>query len=143
MIGARDGVWVCLIAVNLGCGGSETDEAEERATTGAPQRIIYQSERDDGVDVWLMNGDGSQPVNLTGNAALGYNDRHPTASPDGGKIAFRSDRDGSPNVFIMNADGTEQSNLSAHDAADIDPAFSPDARGSRSTRIATATSRSM
>ena len=126
MFEARVLVWACLIVVATGCGGSVPEEVEEPATTGAPQRVIYQSERAGGVDVWVMNGDGSEAVNLTGNAALSYNDRHPTASTDGGKIAFRSDRDGNPDVFIMNADGTEQTNLSAHEATDIDPSFSPD-----------------
>ena len=57
MFTTRHGMWISLIvAAAVGCGGSETDEAEQHeqgercATTGAPQRIIYQSERSGGVD---------------------------------------------------------------------------------------------
>lgn len=59
----RQGVWIGLIAAAIGCNGSGTDEAvqHESATTGAPHRILYQSERDGGVDVWLMNGMGRPP----------------------------------------------------------------------------------
>ncbi len=116
---------VALMAVALAAGCQGT------APAGPPHTIIYQSEQGGAVDVWIMDGDGSRPTNLSGNGALDYNDRHPTGSSDGSRIAFRSDRDGNPDVFIMNADGTEQMNLTTHPAIDIDPSFSPD--GSRIT----------
>ena len=102
------------------------EETTEPSRDVSPHAIIFQSERGGAVDVWQMGSDGSDPVNLTGNSAKGYNDRHPTGSPDGSKIAFRSDRDGSPDVFVMNADGSEQVNLTAHDSSNIDPSFSAD-----------------
>ena len=76
------GAWLvaALISAALVAGCSDPAPATLSETgTGGPakgpaHRIIYQSERGGGVDVWVMNADGLQPANLTGNGALGYND---------------------------------------------------------------------
>ena len=138
--GPRFGLASLLIAatVAFGCGGMsvepEGDAAPEAdpdsaAAIDTPHRIVFQSERGAGIDVWVMNADGSGARNLTNNGEQAFNDRHPTASADGARIAFRSDRDGDSDVFAMEADGSNQINLTSHEAMDIDPSFSPD--GSR------------
>jgi tetratricopeptide (TPR) repeat protein len=54
-------------------------------------------------DIWLMDVDGGNEVQLTSNHG---NNRAPVWSPDGTKIAFVSDVDGDHGIFIMNADGS-------------------------------------
>ena len=66
-------------------------------------------------EIYLMNGDGTNPRRLTENA---YADAFPTVSPDGSRIAFESNRlraAGDPfnrsDLFVMNTDGTGQTLL--------------------------------
>ncbi|MDJ0953768.1 MAG: Ig-like domain-containing protein [Acidimicrobiia bacterium] len=61
-------------------------------------------------DIYVMDADGSNPVNLTNNpepvSAYG-----PAWSPDGSKIAFISNIDGDRDLWVMNPDGTGQTLL--------------------------------
>jgi Tol biopolymer transport system component len=63
-----------------------------------------------------MNADGSGQRRLTPRgsdlrAGLDDQDRRPSWSPDGRRIAFVSERDGNNEVYVMNADGSGQRNL--------------------------------
>jgi TolB protein len=58
-------------------------------------------------------------------------ERYPTYSPDGTRIAFRGDTDGldltgDEELFIANADGSDVQQLTHNDAIDSAPAWSPD-----------------
>lgn len=61
-------------------------------------------------------------VNLTKHSA---NDRYPTWSPDGRKIAFVSDRDFNNEIYIMNFDGSNQTRITYNNADDNHPNWSP------------------
>jgi Tol biopolymer transport system component len=69
------------------------------------QRIAFDSTRSGAQfgadDIWVMNADGSGPVDLT--APSGNHEDFATWSPDGSKIAFSATGD---NVYAVNADGT-------------------------------------
>ena len=67
-------------------------------------KLVFLSTRDGQAEIYSMNGDGTNPVNLTqsGNA-----DIFPKWSPDGTKIAFASNRDGKWEIYTMNSDGTD------------------------------------
>jgi TolB protein len=54
-------------------------------------------------DIFIMNADGSDLMNLTSSYGLDY---HPSWSPDGEWIAFASTR-ASPGIFIMRPDGSD------------------------------------
>jgi len=68
----------------------------------AGKRIAFVSNRDDNNEIYVMNVDGSDPINLTKNPD---NDVMPAWSPDGKRLVFVSDRGDGP-VFFMNADGS-------------------------------------
>ncbi|MEJ7742640.1 MAG: hypothetical protein WKF73_08905 [Nocardioidaceae bacterium] len=105
-------------------------------------RIAFATNREGAgtdFDIYVMNSDGSDAVNLTQNTGSGQagttGDRAPAWSPDGSKIAFWTDRDVTEmcsngcdrEIYWMNPDGTGQQNLtSAPGADDYDPTFSPD-----------------
>ena len=72
-------------------------------------RIAFTSRRNGGdIDIFTMNADGSDPVDLTRNE--GYADYWPAWSPDGTRIAFASNRDGDFDIYVMDADVNFRSN---------------------------------
>jgi dipeptidyl aminopeptidase/acylaminoacyl peptidase len=93
------------------------------AFPGANGKIAFDSFRNGSFEVFAMDPDGSDPVNLTRNPA---SDSDPAWSPDGRLVAFTSDRDGNGEVYVLQADGTGQTRLTNNPAADFEPAWSPD-----------------
>lgn len=89
--------------------------------SGENGKIAFVSNRDGNAEIYLMNADGSNPVNLTNNPA---SDGDPNWSPDGRRIAFVSNRDGSNAIYLMNADGSGQTRL----LTGVDPEWSPDGK---------------
>ncbi len=83
-------------------------------------------------EVFVMQRDGSTPVNLTNDSAF---DGYPAWSPDGSRIVFASNRSGKTtgnfHIYIMNADGSGVVRILENDAMveDARPQWSPD--GSR------------
>jgi Tol biopolymer transport system component len=86
-------------------------------------QIAFNSSRDGNIEIYLMNADGSNQVNLTNNSSL---DGFSAWSPDGSQIAFLSNRDGNREIYVMNADGSNQVNLTNHSDVDVSPSWSPD-----------------
>jgi Tol biopolymer transport system component len=79
-------------------------------------------------DIWTMNADGTNMVNLT-NGQQGFS---PSWSPDGSKIAFTATRanpgDFQSKIYVMNADGSDQHRITDGFTSDHSPAWSPDGR---------------
>lgn len=73
-------------------------------------RIVFHSDRDGDIDIYLMDADGSNVQRLT--EAEGR-DFEPHWSPDGSTIVFSSDRDDPDNaqLYLMDADGANQRRL--------------------------------
>jgi Tol biopolymer transport system component len=101
------------------------------AGTADPSRMAFSSDREDNLEIYAADPDGSNVVRLTTNPA---EDRNPSWSPDGSQIAFDSDRDRTREIYLVAADGTGTVRLT--DGADDahSPAWSPD--GSRVAFVA-------
>ncbi len=98
-------------------------------------RIAFVSDRDGSPDIWVMDSDGSNLMNLTRHEAK---DHSPAWSPDGEWIAFASVRDSLYwELYIMRSDGSDVQRLTWwEDASDLSPSWSPDG-----TRLAFASKR--
>lgn len=70
-------------------------------------KIIFSSDRDGDNEIYIMNADGSEPVNLTNNNVDDYILLTTPISNDGKKIAFQSDIEKSSDVYVMNLDGSD------------------------------------
>lgn len=88
-------------------------------------KIAFATSRDGNAEIYVMNADGSNPVNLTQHAGF---DLSPVWSPDGTKIAWFTTRDGNGEIFVMNADGSNPVNVTRHAALDRMGGWSPDGR---------------
>ena len=75
------------------------------------------------LDIWVMNPDGSNQINLTNNPlAL---DQTPVWSPDGNKIAFTSSQIGGQQaIYVMNANGSNPVRVGPFSR--FNPCWSPD-----------------
>lgn len=90
-----------------------------------PSRLVYETYRDNNFELFLMNADGSNPVNLTKTPDV--DEMYPHASPDGTKICFVADEGKGDtrrrSVYYMNIDGTGRTKV-AENANQ--PCWSPD-----------------
>jgi Tol biopolymer transport system component len=90
-------------------------------------KIVYESHRDGNWELYLMNADGSNPVNLTNTPDV--DEMYAKPSPNGRMICFEADEGKGAarvrNLYVINSDGTGR-----HKIADNarDPSWSPDGK---------------
>jgi TolB protein len=95
-----------------------------------PGRIVFVSYRHDNQgELYLMDGDGRNPVRLTNTPDM--TEWHPHWSPDGSRIVFECQRSGERrfNVCLINADGsgyTQITNWEQEGSGAYRPVWSPD-----------------
>jgi TolB protein len=121
-----------VFAASLGVGTpTVSGDGEPRSTIAF---VSTRGEPDDtrpaaNWEIWLMDGDGTNPRRLTVNTTEGFAEFMPSLSPDGrGKIVFDSNRvrvQGEPlntsGLFLMNHDGTEETFLTRGSSATWSP----------------------
>lgn len=85
-------------------------------------KVVFESARNINQELWIMNADGSNPVQLTfGDGNFAY----PSWSPDGSRIAFSGIQGGSQEIFTIKPDGTDLRQLTNNTEVDADPCWSP------------------
>ena len=92
-----------------------------------PFNIAYESYVDDNWEIFVMNADGSEAVNLT--KTPNTNEHYPQISPDGTKICFSVDegegRDAIRSLYVMDINGKNRKKLTDHAR---EPFWSPDSK---------------
>jgi hypothetical protein len=87
------------------------DETKMAFSSGRPPDFIH--------DIYTMNLDGSNQINLTNTPDL--NEMHPDFSPDGSQICFSRDSHGRPKpasgIYVMDADGSDPTLLAGESGA--------------------------
>ncbi len=88
-------------------------------------QIVFRSSRDGSQNIWKMNLDGSDPVNLTNTEGV---EDEPAWSPDGTKIAFvRVHGRYTSDIWVMDSDGSNQRALTeGGHPSNFSPSWSPD-----------------
>jgi len=95
-------------------------------------QIAFESDRSGHSEIWVMNADGTNQRQLTGN----HNNEEPDWSPMGDKIAFVRfvyiEPEGLPgrlqyDIWVMNVDGTDLRPLTQSVEWEQNPEWSPDA----------------
>ncbi len=105
-----------------------SDTAPLRARlTALPFKIAYESYVDGNWEIFVMNPDGSHPVNLTKTPDL--NEHYPQISPDGARMCFVADkgegRDAIRSLYVMDIDGQNRKKLADYAR---EPFWSPDGK---------------
>jgi uncharacterized repeat protein (TIGR01451 family) len=88
-----------------------------------PYRLAYDSKPGGDYEIWAINADKSDEVNVS-NLAGG--DGEPDWSPDGSKIVWVHFVDGKGDIHVANADGTDPDILSNDPKTERGPVWSPD-----------------
>jgi Tol biopolymer transport system component len=110
---------VVLLAWSAGAGAGASGSPELRNG-----KIAFVSAG----DIWIVNPDGNELVNLTHSGAR---DVYPSWSPEGTRIVFSSNRSGGRDLWIMDASGEGLRRLTrnrVNGPADSCPTISPDGR---------------
>src|SRR5882672_10035835 len=94
---------------------------------GSPFKIAYECYVNDNWEIFVMNADGSHPVNLTSTPK--EHEHYPQVSPDGTKICFSVDdgegRDAVRSLYVMDVDGRNRRKLADHAR---EPFWRPDSK---------------
>jgi Tol biopolymer transport system component len=92
-----------------------------------PFKIAYETYTNDNWEIFVMNADGSDPVNLTKTPKV--HEHYPQISPDGKKICFVADEgEGSATVrtlYVMDTQGRHRKKIADHAR---EPFWSPDSK---------------
>jgi Tol biopolymer transport system component len=88
-----------------------SDHGDEPVWSPKGDKIAFSSIRDGGNEIYVMDIDGTNQINLTGSTA--QLEKKAVWSPDGNKILYEShsESDYSSGIYVMNADGSEKIKL--------------------------------
>ncbi len=110
--------WAFLTAcLAVAAGSISSSQAQFRERLKAlPFKIAHETYVDGNWEIFVMNADGSNPVNLTHTPK--QNELYPQVSPDGSKICFVVDegegRDNVRSIYYMDIDGKNRVKVADH-----------------------------
>ena len=130
IVGAVIGLLVLLTAIHFGLGviglymGPEALGDSSPSWSSDGTKVAFSSDESGHSDIYVMNPDGTERVNLTNREAK---DIDPAWSPDGEWIVFLSRTQGKTDIHRVRPDGTDLSSLTAYPAQRYGrPVWSPD-----------------
>jgi dipeptidyl aminopeptidase/acylaminoacyl peptidase len=109
----RSGLASSVLVVSLAIGAITAGQARA-AFPGTNGKIVFETNRDGNEEIYTMNSDGTNRLDLTRDPA---DDTDPRWSADGSRIVFASNRPGNFQIYTMNADGSGVTRVT-HDAND-------------------------
>jgi PKD repeat protein len=120
---------VTLTVTNVAGSDSETVVIDVQAPVqqvNITGEFAFVTNRDGNNEIYVVNADGSNPVNVSSNGA---DDTDPAWSPDGTRLAFTSNRQGDFDLHILNISDGTVTQITFDSTDDTQPRWSPD--GSR------------
>lgn len=117
---------LALALVALGVGGmAQGQSALSARLKPLPFKIAHECYVDSNWEIFVMNADGSSPVNLTATPKV--HEHYPQVSPDGSKLCFCVDegegRETVRSLWVMDIDGKNRRKLAEYAR---EPFWSPD-----------------
>src|SRR5690242_8237115 len=95
-----------LLAVVIAAAASEPGYSFRERLKETPFKIAYETYVDNNWEIFVMNPDGSNPVNLT--KTPNEHEHYPQVSPDGSKLCYSIDegegRDAIRSLYLMDID---------------------------------------
>ena len=118
---------VILLSAVLVAAASDPEGSFGERLKRAPFKIAYETYVNNNWEIFVMNPDGSNPVNLT--KTPNEHEHYPQISPDGSKICFSVDqgegRDAVRSLYVMDIDGSHRRKLAEYAR---EPFWSPDGK---------------
>jgi Tol biopolymer transport system component len=93
---------------------------------GKNGRIVFVARFSGEWQLYTINADGGDLLQVTHLPPTEFNSWFPNYSPDGRRIAFSHDMSGAPELYVINADGTGLTQLTNDGTEDIFPRWAPD-----------------
>jgi Tol biopolymer transport system component len=88
-------------------------------------QVAFESDRSGNAEIWVCNGNGSNPVQLT---SLGSASGTPRWFPDGRRIVFDSQKEGQYEIYVIDTDTRVPRRLTGDPSDDVIPSVSHDGR---------------
>ncbi len=119
----RSSIEVLLAAVIVACGGPPGGESDGAI---CQYELVFDSDRDGGTEVYALDLETGETVQVTQRTAPDVYSRLPDWSPDGRQIAFVSNQEGgAEGVYVMKSDGSDVRRLTSSHTGVENPAWSP------------------
>ena len=88
-------------------------------------RVAFSSDRSGNSEIWVCNGDGSNPVQLT---SLESSSGTPRWFPDGRRIVFDSQKEGQEEIYVIDTETRVPRRLTSDPSDDVTPSVSHDGK---------------
>ncbi len=86
-------------------------------------RLVFESDRDGGWNLYLAERSGSEPGRLTTTATI---NRYPAWDPSGRRLVYQSNPGGDPDLYILDIETGETRMLQKIEGEELFPTWSPD-----------------